>query len=669
MCNLLRSKRLKWTHALIFFVIVAAASSPSIAADDPDSIQAEQKLRGYFEFPRKPLEECDCEGLSGANRVLKATSRFPGLIFTSRRNLEHDPPVCGDYPAILASSGTKWWSIEFELYSWSWSDIRTTPDRSKIWAVLDYNCGDPGNTTLVLFSRDGGWTWITLSAVEHYYQDFYETLRMAPDGQGVMVVGWDCETTRSCPVCKNSDTAACRGLDFYRTHDWGATWDAPVSEHGCYRPIGERGDSEGRPLVECRHFEYHPFEEFRSSFPATPVEINSRLLPGAVSLPFDEGLLRRAKSLVWWGAPFLEATDSEPAGLQYPYILEWGSEHEKTLPLVIKLPYAGYRWRAYDGGSVGILQLPNKVTGETWVLHRVNKERHWTAGRLTDLPSEPYSFDSMIETKDGELELHLRRLVNEADGREPGREVYRSTDGGRSWAKARLEPDILMPVDYYRPAAKSDDLEKEIRKAMDECLAEIRQLNLERPAPPLKSPAIAELVALFLKTDWRMPCFGHELLESRDMLDGQPALHFALTYEGGSIDLLKALLEGGADATAREFYGDTALDLAVSMNHQEAVRLLRAQNAPWGGANEDGFTSLLWLASTLDPDATYWKGSREEVTKRALEHAEFLLEHGADVNAKGRTEGRVLEEALEHKAPPEFVQLLIKHGALKDGEH
>jgi len=648
-----------------------AVSNASAAANEITAQQAELKLREYFEYPRKPLKECGYSGLYPSYDALKATSNSPALIFTSREDAGRDHP-CKNYPVILTSSGKEWWSVETKLYSWNWDDVWTTPDRSKIWAILSFNCGDPGGNALILYSADGGWTWITLSKVDFYNRlDAYGTFRMAPDGHGVMVVGWDDENDGRCRICNPEECCDnCRGLDLFRTHDWGATWDKPISIHGRMNILKERKDADTILLTESiQEFTSLSFKKLQEHFQTIPAKPNSNQLPGAVSLAFDGDLLRKAKVPTKSQKTFLEISEGTTKGEpQFPYILEWGCKDERKPPLLIKLPYAGYQWQAWNWSSFGILQQANQKEGTTWIIAHLNKEQVWIAGSLPSLPSEPYSFNYIYDYQNGELELHVRRLLKADDNTEPGRYVYRSVDGGLSWMKPKFEADVLQPaISYMLRIAVALDNESDItlRKIMDSALSDIQQSNVERQSPPIKSPTVLELVELFRKTHWYMPAFGDEYIDSLGCPIGEPALHFAVMYHNGSLDLLKALVHAGADLHIRsQYYKESVLDYAVRKNAQEAIEYLRAQPFNWGESDKEGQTSLHWLASYLSHGN--WVGSPEEITERMIVHAGFLLEQGADVNAKDQNGQTVLDVALAQKAPAELIQVFIKHGAIQE---
>lgn len=679
MHDLFSKRGLKGIGAYLLLIVAAAALSACVTARDDGARQAEQRLREYFDFPRLPLEDRGYAGLFPPDRILKATPEYPAVIFASRNDLESGaPPGCEGYPVILMSSGTEWWTIETGLLAWNWDDVWTTPDRSRIWAVLSADCGIMGGGVLLLFSADGGWTWRTLFRVDqNHYCDLYTTLVMTSYGEGTLAVDWgfgewgsfyaDCEHSEYERIGR-----AVRWLYRFRTKDWGATWKDSTGVRGIVvRPMMERDDADVGPLEES---EYVNLDLVREWFPEMPVAIDPASLPGAVSLAFDEGLLRRAKAVsgAW---TFLEAAEEKQSGLESPYLFGRGGKDGKEPPFLIRLPHAGYRWRACGGhgNTVGILQPAGRAPGETWVVQCLNEGGQWTAGRLPDLPAEPYCFDSLWRYKCGRLELHVRLLPKEGDSREPGRYVYESVDGGRSWATSRFEPDILQPVKCECPPFGCFPLSEGVEKTLTDAMAGALAGIPERPTRPLETPTIPELVELLRKTEWYMPCTGTPLHDPEGRLDGEPALHFAVTYEKGLVDLLKALLDAGADLHAQDGY--TALDYAVQMNAREAIAFLRDQKTSWGGTDEYGCTSLHWLFTSTDPDwvsgwggLPAWQGSPEEITQRAIEHAEFLLDHGADVNAKDEWGNTVLEEAIEHNAAPELIQLLIKHGAIQEIE-
>ncbi|MFA6245008.1 MAG: hypothetical protein WC655_28955, partial [Candidatus Hydrogenedentales bacterium] len=305
------------------------------------------------------MREHDFSALEGPHAFLKGTQQRPTLVFTQRLYQEHiGPGGCNSSPVILTWCGDEWWITETGLYTYYWDDVWTTADRSRLWTVLESNCGDPGGEALILFSSDAGWTWKTLSQVEFgHYQDHYETLRMAPDGRGEMVVSWYKELSGSCRLEKDAQSEEphrnCFGLDLFHTNDWGSTWEKPISVHGIACRIQDRDDAQTLLLTQAINgLPTRSLENLRVRFSAIPVEIDSDRLPGAISLAFDEALLSRSRIPHRWKLNLLEAADSEPDGLQFPYILDWGSEDGSHPPLLIKLPYTGYQWRAFVRGGL-----------------------------------------------------------------------------------------------------------------------------------------------------------------------------------------------------------------------------------------------------------------------------------------------------------------------------
>src|SRR5690606_22551091 len=120
--------------------------------------------------------------------------------------------------------------------------------------------------------------------------------------------------------------------------------------------------------------------------------------------------------------PFLEVPGDTSKKAVVPHILDLGNRDAQE-GQIIKLPYPGYTWTALgEALTVGILQSKDDTSAPTWVVHCVNPEREWTTGKLPELPREPYAFDSLVETENGALELHILRLPNAAHPDDTGRE-------------------------------------------------------------------------------------------------------------------------------------------------------------------------------------------------------------------------------------------------------
>ena len=466
-----RSAGMRKTRVALLAVLVATLG-PHAAFGESDAQRAPGKGREHFEFPRKTVAESDFHVWDPVHAwgALPATGDLPALVFAHATDVRLEGPGgCNSHPIVLISSEGRWWAVSTELSSWYWDSVWVTPDRSRIWGVLEFHCGDPGDGAILLSSVDGGWSWRTLSKVTYgSYQDGFHTMRMGPDGQGSLMVSKYCEWTAfPCPEGNDSvseeDHSMCGGWDVFRTSDFGATWSEPTFSHGRGTPLLPRREEMVKPVFESRHFD---IVELRKWFDAAPKELDPNLPPGASSLALDEALLRRARSVTWTWHPFLEATNTSLGKTSYPFILEtrgldqdW--EDVNRFARLIKLPYPNFGWQAIGFGLAGILQPSNREAGETWVLNSINKQRQWFAGTLSPLPGDSFHFENLYMTRDGQGELHLRRTLQREKAGEPGRYVYHSADYGRSWTGPTFEVDILIPVEPtpYHGVIESDDID------------------------------------------------------------------------------------------------------------------------------------------------------------------------------------------------------------------
>jgi len=129
--------------------------------------------------------------------------------------------------------------------------------------------------------------------------------------------------------------------------------------------------------------------------------------------------------------------------------------------------------------------------------------------------------------------------------------------------------------------------------------------------------------------------------------DGATALHWA-TYQVDH-ELVRALLDAGAEADVTNAFGSTPLAEAVKLGDVELVRMLLDAGADPDSPNQDNQTMLM-LASNIG----------------VLEIAELLVEHGADVNAVETFRGQNALMWAAGQDHPDIVDLLLAHGADAD---
>lgn len=126
--------------------------------------------------------------------------------------------------------------------------------------------------------------------------------------------------------------------------------------------------------------------------------------------------------------------------------------------------------------------------------------------------------------------------------------------------------------------------------------------------------------------------------------DGSTALHWA-TY---NIDheLVRALLDAGAEADVTSLYGSTPLTEAVKLGDIELVRMLLDAGADPDSPNQDNQTALM-LAAALG----------------LTDIAGLLVERGADVNAIETFRGQTPLMWAAGGNHPDIVDLLVANGA------
>ena len=124
----------------------------------------------------------------------------------------------------------------------------------------------------------------------------------------------------------------------------------------------------------------------------------------------------------------------------------------------------------------------------------------------------------------------------------------------------------------------------------------------------------------------------------------------------GQVDLMRWLLDHGADANARTIEHYTPLYFATYGTHLEAVQLLIEHNADINSQNDDGETPLYGVFSR-PPD--------DELEGEVADIVRLLLEHGADPNIPRNDKSTPLHEASS-RGFLETARMLLSYGAKVD---
>ncbi|XP_013391240.1 ankyrin-1-like [Lingula anatina] len=162
----------------------------------------------------------------------------------------------------------------------------------------------------------------------------------------------------------------------------------------------------------------------------------------------------------------------------------------------------------------------------------------------------------------------------------------------------------------------------------------------------------------------------------KQMMCGQTALHIALLT--GNADMVKLLLDSGAEVNAENEDGRTPLYWAAEEGHEDIVKLLLEHGTDPNITNEWGRTPLYWAAEEghedivklllehgTDPNITNESG-RTPLCWAAEEGHEdivkLLLERGADPNITNKW-GRTPLYWAAYEGHEDIVKLLLEHGA------
>ena len=134
-----------------------------------------------------------------------------------------------------------------------------------------------------------------------------------------------------------------------------------------------------------------------------------------------------------------------------------------------------------------------------------------------------------------------------------------------------------------------------------------------------------------------------------------PALLYAAAY--GYIEIVKLLVENGADVNLKDDDGDTPLENAVGMIKPEVVKYLLEEKADAKVKNKEGITPIMKLLGGIPANPEIKDEDLKEIVK-------LLVEYGADVNEHGKDGYSLLTYALRFiKNPKDLVIYLVEHGA------
>lgn len=126
-----------------------------------------------------------------------------------------------------------------------------------------------------------------------------------------------------------------------------------------------------------------------------------------------------------------------------------------------------------------------------------------------------------------------------------------------------------------------------------------------------------------------------------------PAVSLAARY--GLVNIVRMILNLGGNVNSLDNWGNTALENSVAKNQPEVLKLLL----------ERGFD-----ANTLGRDDINTPPLHIAAVQDALECAQILLDHGAEIDAKDELNGvTALMFALDEMSGPRVARLLIERGA------
>jgi hypothetical protein len=127
--------------------------------------------------------------------------------------------------------------------------------------------------------------------------------------------------------------------------------------------------------------------------------------------------------------------------------------------------------------------------------------------------------------------------------------------------------------------------------------------------------------------------------------DGTRLLHIAC--KGGSVQVVEALLDFGADVDVQDMFDDAPLHYAAPHNKADVCRVLLTRGANPDATNSDGETPLMKIA----------------ISGEALDAATVLLEAGADLELMDVRHNTALDLATD-SCDVDMVRFLLGRGAI-----
>lgn len=128
---------------------------------------------------------------------------------------------------------------------------------------------------------------------------------------------------------------------------------------------------------------------------------------------------------------------------------------------------------------------------------------------------------------------------------------------------------------------------------------------------------------------------------------GTPLSQYVSTT-GTPLNLIKFIIDSGANIKAKNSDGKTPLHVAVEFHNIDYVKVLIERGADLEAKDNNGNTPIM----RLNPSR---RGAKEML--------KLLIANGADVNAKDNWDNTLLHFVAKFSSVESFIELLIKHGA------